>query len=867
MSLRQPPGLNRLPIISSLLRRTPDDRRSDDDDRALLEDDALSIPLESYESATDSGSGQLGISSIRRRYSGSKWNRGCQFAIFIAIFAGLLLAVLLPRRSRSRSHVKDDLLPCGDSRYSINDHTCYRSTFLCPVVNRKRTLPCGSDCYLPQEYSCEDGKLISVQDPGHAIKLPSEDSDSCEPSYLHLREPPYENYFSSDCSGASQVVVTTPLTDSDLKIISPRLLIAWPAGNSGIIAYFSPENGAKGSLSLSLVNIGGTNRTLNPLISGVSGVLSLNASAILDLAILGSIRNIREYVEGPNTLTPKIQDALKVVQLPDGSLQLNRVWLDETTETFLTIHNPSGGSISIKNGQPHFEAGNYVFNAWHNYPQLDQLGAMELLNPTSQSLVSQNKEEVESLAFLSYSSKVLAGAWRFLTYFGRDSLISLLLLQPILSEGEGGAIEAILSAAIERINFEDGSVCHEETIGDYATYLNEQQGIDSSGPQCDYKMIDTDFFLPIALNAYFVNSVFGRTRREAFFAKKASFLRANRGVTYGDLMSATAEKIMKLTADFEQSPVKDNLIRLNEGQSVGQWRDSPNGLGGGRIPYDVNTALAPAALRAVALLSESGVFPSHADWGTTASKRATFWEDNTLSFFQVNVTVEEARSWIEKYIDVSGFPGKVDTSDLKSPVVFHGLALDGKGNQPIVKVMNTDDCFRLLLLNGTDEAQLSAFLSQVADNILRPFPLGLSTSVGLVVANPAYGADTVDMREFTESAYHGTVVWSWQLAMMAAGLERQLDRCGDEQLAFCADSDLHGRVLAAYNHLWDLIAANRGHLSSEVWSWVYRDGDFQYTPLGALPPPEGQSPVESDIRQLWSLAFLAVKRNDEYRLS
>lgn len=621
--------------------------------------------------------------------------------------------------------------------------------------------------------------------------------------------------------------------------------IAWPAGNNGIVAYFSPENGANGSLSLSLANIGSTNRTLNPLISGVSGVLSLNSSAILDLAILGSIRNIREFVEGPSTLSPKIQDAVKVAQLPGGGLQLSRVWLDGTTETFLTVHSSSGETISIQNGKPHFTAGAYVFNAWHNYPQLDQLSAMDLLNPVSQSLVSQSKEEVESLAFLSYNSKVLAGAWRFLTYFGRDSLISLLLLQPILGEGDGGAIEAILGAAIERINSEDGSVCHEETIGDYATYLNGQQGIDSTDPQCDYKMIDTDFFLPIALNEYFVNSAVGRSRQKVFFTKKASFLRANRGIAYADLISATAEKIMKLTADFEKSPVKENLIHLNKGQSVGQWRDSPNGLGGGRIPYDVNTALAPAALRAVASLSDNGVFPSHAGWDTTTSKRATFWEDNTLSFFQVNITLDEARDLVEKYVDVSGFPGKVDTNELESPIVFHGLALDGESNQPIVKVMNTDDCFRLFLLNSTDETQLSTFLSQVSDNVLRPFPLGLSTSVGLVVANPAYGDGTVDVKKFTESAYHGTVIWSWQLAMMVAGLERQLGRCRNEQLAFCADADLHKRVLEAYNHLWDLIGANREHLSSEVWSWVFKDGDFQYTPLGALPPPEGQSPVGS----------------------
>ena len=36
-------------------------------------------------------------------------------------------------------------------------------------------------------------------------------------------------------------------------------------------------------------------------------------------------------------------------------------------------------------------------------------------------------------------------------------------------------------------------------------------------------------------------------------------------------------------------------------------------------------------------------------------------------------------------------------------------------------------------------------------------------------------------------------------------------------------------------------------------------------PLGALPPPAGVNPTESNVRQLWSLTFLAVKRNMELR--
>ena len=56
-------------------------------------------------------------------------------------------------------------------------------------------------------------------------------------------------------------------------------------------------------------------------------------------------------------------------------------------------------------------------------------------------------------------------------------------MQPVLSEGENGAIEAVISAVLERINRTDGTICHEEVIGDYATYLNRKENITSTEPR------------------------------------------------------------------------------------------------------------------------------------------------------------------------------------------------------------------------------------------------------------------------------------------------------------------------------------------------------------------------------------------------
>jgi hypothetical protein len=112
----------------------------------------------------------------------------------------------------------------------------------------------------------------------------------------------------------------------------------------------------------------------------------------------------------------------------------------------------------------------------------------------------------------------------------------------------------------------------------------------------------------------------------------------------GELLDDNANLVIELARPFAANQTIDNLIALRPGQPVGcagglapprtgfrscvnhlvnvvrcadwlhstqgvtlrcnhlsrsNWRDSNTGLGNGRIPFDVNTALVPAALRAV----------------------------------------------------------------------------------------------------------------------------------------------------------------------------------------------------------------------------------------------------------------------------
>jgi hypothetical protein len=180
--------------------------------------------------------------------------------------------------------------------------------------------------------------------------------DTCnEPaSRLYLPDPPYDNYIYFDCHSGSHVIVTSPGPDSNLNVIYPRLLVAWPGGNSGLAAYFAPTNGANGTLTLRLENSTSTGEALDPIYEliqgtaprvGVSGSINFNVPANLTIPILGSIRTIRDFAEGPSILDPDVQGGLRFSG-SDISATINRTWFDNVTTTELTF-TPLGGTEPV----------------------------------------------------------------------------------------------------------------------------------------------------------------------------------------------------------------------------------------------------------------------------------------------------------------------------------------------------------------------------------------------------------------------------------------------------------------------------------------------------------------------------------------
>jgi hypothetical protein len=179
------------------------------------------------------------------------------------------------------------------------------------------------------------------------------------------------------------------------------------------------------------------------------------------------------------------------------------------------------------------------------------------------------------------------------------------------------------------------------------------------------------------------------------------------------------------------------------------------------------------------------------------------------------------------------------TSLAAADVRFHALSIDANG--AAIPIQNSDEGFALLF--GAPDADA---LARDVTPLLRPFPAGLMTEVGLLVANPVYAAPDVQQR-FNRNAYHGIVVWSWQQALFAAGLARQLGRT---DLPPAVQTSLR----EAQTVLWRGIDATRAMNNSELWSWAFADGRYRIAPFGAA----GADADESNAAQLWSTVYLAV---------
>jgi hypothetical protein len=614
----------------------------------------------------------------------------------------------------------------------------------------------------------------------------------------------------------------------------PRILIAFPAGNSGVGLWFShttqPVRWALHGRPQPLTTKDARGRPLY----GMTAEAILTGAPDLGLrqAVLSSVRVLRDY-QALGTFPAEVA----VSPIPqDSTITWARDRLDGAAGYRLSIQVTHGalhadhvaaasdGKIGLK------------LTALSGEVPLTPLGGQHLLNDRAQADAAARNV----LTFLSYKEKFLAGSWRFNTYFGRDTLMSVRLLMPALAPE---AVEAGLGAVLTRLS-PHGEVAHEEDIGEFAILDHlRASGEKSDAPTFNYNMIDASFMLAPVAAQWLLDDARGRAQAAAFL-KRMDGRRARPNAFGADLIG-NFKFVLQAAAKFADDPRAANLIALKPGFDAGQWRDSNDGLGGGRFPYDVNAVFVPAALEAAGRFFASGLLDSHLgaadrELFSHAMAMAETWRSKAGPLFEVTVPSASAQHDISAYADslkISGGDALRSVDD--SAVSFPALALTADAKA--IPVIHSDVGFDLLFGRPTPQVLESEVTAP-----LRPFPAGLLTPVGVVVANPVYAGATVQSK-LTRSAYHGTVVWSWQQAVLAAGLRRQLER---QDLP----SSLKEPLRAAQTRLWRAIEAAHSMRNSELWTWTFANGRFEIAPFGA----NASDADESNAAQLWSTVYLAI---------
>ena len=437
--------------------------------------------------------------------------------------------------------------------------------------------------------------------------------------------------------------------------------------------------------------------------------------------------------------------------------------------------------------------------------------------------------EIRGFELLSTKEKLLAALPTYATYFGRDMLMTALLMEPVWSDSMA---EFVIGAALAKLG-PAGDVSHEEALGGQAIRENAAEFLKSGDRRLlqnlqatreNYWMVDDDFQLAVVAGRYFANAKVPDARKRAFVQRWGAALRKN-------LAYVAAQ-----AAAYAREPIVTNLVGFRRDDDgwwhPGSWRDSRVGYAGGRFAFDVNVVWVPQALRAIGTIDsavratgEPGI-ENAADIAHAAAQ----WRGTARHFMVAlapaevaarvgakigSLAPDEAGHW-SSVVARSGIP----TDTLRFPAV----ALDSAG-QPI-PVMSTDPAMWLLL-----ERQDDARETELLRPFLLPYPVGLFIDgVGLAATNDAYAPPEV-WQMFERDLYHSPrTVWGREVSTLLAAL---------------ATRNRPGAVDSVRSAV-----ARSGLQYSELWSYKF-DGE----PPRLRPVRYGSA---SDV-QLWSLTEIAVQ--------
>ena len=508
----------------------------------------------------------------------------------------------------------------------------------------------------------------------------------------------------------------------------------------------------------------------------------------------------------------------------------NHMWLTMSGDTKQSRAQLSGRVLTIRSRGT--EPVEVLVEIATDGPALDPLDREQIFNTAFRHFADSAKSprverEIRGFELLSSRQKLMAGLPTYATYFGRDMLMTALLMEPVWSDTMP---EFVMAAALAKLS-PSGDVSHEEALGGQAIRENGAEFLKTGkrallgnlqATRENYWMVDDDFQLPVVAGHYFADARVSDARKRAFVRRWGAALRKN--LAY----------VMHQAAPYAHDPVATNLVSFKRDPDgychPGSWRDSRVGYAGGCFAFDVNVVWVPQALRAIGAvdsafraLGEPGI--EHADlipFGVNAWRGAARHFIVALAPAEVETRVRAKVASLPTGERAYWDSVLSHTQFLLDTLRFAAVSLDSAGHP--IPVMSTDPAMWLLLERQPDERE-----TELLRPFVLPYPIGLFIDgVGLAVANDAYATPKVwDM--FEHDQYHSPrVVWGREVNVLLAALATR-NRPG------IVDS-VRGAV------------ARSGLQYAELWSYKF-DG-------GALRPVRYGS--SSDV-QLWTLTDLAVQ--------
>jgi hypothetical protein len=505
------------------------------------------------------------------------------------------------------------------------------------------------------------------------------------------------------------------------------------------------------------------------------------------------------------------------------------------------------------------------------------------------------EREARSVELLSSREKLMAGLPNYATYFGRDMMMTSLMMEPIWADAMS---EYVIASALRKLG-PAGDVSHEEALGGQAIRENaaeynaqlkeyfklsgsrvlspaEHAAADSGLIRArallvnmqkvreNYHMMDDEFQLPLVAARYLANPNVSSARKRAFLMDSSD----GRGPRAHLLLRELA-LVSKLAAPYGREPSVLNLVgspRIDSThwRSV-SWRDSGVGYANGRFAMDINAIWVPRALESI-----STIVAAFRNLGFTEPQKSrmtasiagtalaefisnparlksaiTNWNGAsrhfvvTLTSSEINASVQrklqslpaEERTYWQRVLTSTG----ADRQQLS----FLALSLDESGRP--IRVVNSDPATWLLL---RDRRDMSAAARDRATRDLRAFmrayPVGLFVErLGPLVANDAYASPAV-WEAFEKDRYHSPrVVWGREVNLFMLGLAKEITASKDRTYVNELRDALR-RTSAAVE------ASGLKH--TELWSYEIAGGRLNPIRYGAA----------TDI-QLWNVTDLAVQ--------